>query len=66
MAGEECLVRLVLCGGGVLGGLGLHRRRGGGVIGGMGGSVRVGKRIGGSALRTRVGGCCIGMLCFLD
>ena len=92
LAGEECLVRLVLCGGGVLGGLGvtrraggvigdaigrglqprrgggevgglgLHRRRGGGVIGGMEGfSVRVGKRIGGSALRTRVGGCCMGI-----
>ena len=79
LAGEECLVRLVLCGGGVLGGLGVTRRaggvirdatgrrslqprRGGGVIGGMGGfSVRVGKRIGGSALRTRVGGCCMGI-----
>ena len=61
LAGEECLVRLVLCGGGVLGGLGLHRRRGGGGIGGMGSSVRVGKRIGGSALRTRVGGCCMGI-----
>ena len=78
LAGEECLVRLVLCGGGVLGGLGVTRRaggvigdatgrglqprRGGGVIGGMGGfSVRVGKRSGGSALRTRVGGCCMGI-----
>ena len=49
-------------GGGEVGGLGLHRRRGGGVIGGMEGfSVRVGKRIGGSALRTRVGGCCMGI-----
>ena len=32
LAGEECLVRLVLCGGGVLGGLGVTRRAGG-VIG---------------------------------
>ena len=29
LAGEECLVRLVLCGGGVLGGLGVTRRAGG-------------------------------------
>ena len=56
LAGEECLVRLVLCSGGVLGGLGVTRRaggvighatgrglqprRGGGVIGGTTGPRR--------------------------
>ena len=66
LAGEECLVRLVLCGGGVLGGLGLHRRRGGGVIGGMGSSVRVGKES--EAARCARGSAVVAWayLCFLD
>ena len=70
LASGVVFVRLTRRAGGVIGdatGRGLQPRRGGGVIGGMGGfSVRVGKRIGGSALRTRVGGCCMGIFVLLE
>ena len=54
LAGEECLVRLVLCGGGVIGGLGLTRRAGG-VIGDATGRRGLQPRRGGGVIGGTMG-----------
>ena len=56
LAGEECLVRLVLWrGGGVLGGLGVTRRRAGGVIGDATGRRGLQPRRGGGVIGGTMG-----------
>ena len=54
LAGEECLVRLVLCGGGVIGGLGVTRRAGG-VIGDATGRRGLQPRHGGGVIGGTMG-----------
>ena len=59
LAGEECLVRLVLCGGGVLGGLGVTRRAGG-VIGDATGRRGLHRRRGGGVIGGMEGSVGVG------